>query len=83
VAQRGDITSLCINHLFDPKFSAAMAEALAAGVEVIALKFAVTPRGFGPPTAIPTELPTAVFLRSSNRNAKLPSRRNNPRGSCC
>ncbi len=53
VAQRGDVTSLCINHQFDPKFSAAMAEALAAGVEVVALKFAVNPRGFRAPVAIP------------------------------
>jgi DNA-binding sugar fermentation-stimulating protein len=57
VAQRGDVTSLCINHQFDPQFSAAMDEALAAGVEVIALKLAVTPQGFGPPIVIPTELP--------------------------
>jgi hypothetical protein len=74
VAQRSDVTSLCINHQFDPKFSAAMAEALAAGVEVIALKFAVTPRGFGPPTVIPAEPSAAVSLRSSERKAESPIR---------
>jgi sugar fermentation stimulation protein A len=53
LVQRGDVHSFRINHGCDPFFTKAYARARSSGVEVLAVKHAVTRRGFGPPTLIP------------------------------
>ena len=49
VAQRGDVKSFSINNLFYPEYTKAIKSAIKAGVELVALGFPVSPKGFGMP----------------------------------
>jgi len=53
LVQRGDVDSFAFNHDCDPALTRAFDRALAAGVEVLAIKHTVTQRGFSPPLALP------------------------------
>jgi len=51
--QRGDVQCLRINLACDPAFNRAFSRALAAGVEFIAIKHAVSVKGLGMPIIVP------------------------------
>lgn len=53
--QRGDVQQMTINRDRDPVFTRAFSRAVAAGVQVMALKHVVTKSGFGPPVAVPLQ----------------------------
>ena len=54
LVQRGDVDSFAFNRDCDSTLSRAFDRALAAGVEVIAVKHAVTQRGFSQPLLLPS-----------------------------
>ena len=47
--QRGDVKKFSINELAYPEYARAIKLAARAGVEIVAWKFPVSPRGFGVP----------------------------------
>jgi sugar fermentation stimulation protein A len=51
--QRGDIERMEINRGGDPLFARAVKSAAKAGVEFLAIKHSVTPKGFGRPVEVP------------------------------
>lgn len=51
--QRADAHSFVVSNSHDPAYATAFEEAVATGVEVIALAVAVSPAGFGIPKALP------------------------------
>jgi len=53
LVQRGDVDSFAFNRDCDPDLTRAFDRALAAGVEVLAVKHTVTQRGFSPPVLLP------------------------------
>ncbi len=53
LVQRGDVDSFAFNRDCDPALTRAFDRALAAGVEVLAIKHKVTKRGFSPPMQLP------------------------------
>ena len=53
LVQRGDVQKFALNRACDPAFNRAFDQALAAGVEVIAVKHNVTQRGFSQPILMP------------------------------
>jgi sugar fermentation stimulation protein A len=55
LVQRGDVVALRINDAFDSAFTSAYQLARNHGVEALAIKHAVTRRGFGPPVVMPVQ----------------------------
>ena len=53
LVQRGDVQKFALNRDCDPAFNRAFDQALAAGVEVLAVKHNVTQRGFSSPLPMP------------------------------
>lgn len=65
LVQREDAYSFQISNSFDPAYAAAFDEAVAAGVEVIALAVSVCPAGFGKPRILPYVQELMVAMKTN------------------
>lgn len=64
--QRADAHSFVVSNSHDPAYADAFDDAVAAGVEVIALAVAVSPAGFGIPTTLPYANDSMTSVNTNN-----------------
>lgn len=64
--QRADAGSFVVSNSHDPAYAEAFDEAVASGVEVIALSVAVSPAGFGVPKALPYAHDLMTSINTNN-----------------
>lgn len=64
--QRADAHSFVVSNSHDPAYAHAFDEAVAAGVEVIALAVAVSPAGFGKPKTLPYANDSLASMNTNN-----------------
>lgn len=65
LAQRADAYSFVVSNSYDPAYADAFDEAVAAGVEVIALSVSVHREGFGKPRVLPYAQKSIVSMNTS------------------
>lgn len=64
--QRADARSFVVSNSHDPEYAAAFDDAVASGVEVIALAVAVSPAGFGIPKTLPYAHESMTSMSTNN-----------------
>ena len=64
--QRSDAHSFVVSNSHDPAYAAAFDDAVASGVEVIALAVAVSPAGFGMPKTLPYAKGSLASMNTNN-----------------
>ncbi len=63
--QRADATSFVVSNSHDPLYGEAFEEAVASGVEVLAMSVSVNSAGFGRPKILPYALPSMASLNTN------------------
>lgn len=64
--QRADAHSFVVSNSYDPAYAEAFEDAVASGVEVIALAVAVSPAGFGTPKLLPYARNSMASINTNN-----------------
>lgn len=66
LSQRADAHSFVVSNSYDPAYAEAFEDAVASGVEVIALAVAVSPAGFGIPKTLPYAHESMASINTNN-----------------